>query len=365
MPKMPKMTTMKKKNDRSPQKTTTSTMEEIEKNDEEEGIRESASTLPTDQKELGEVLHAPEDRLEVHQDPEASGRPSKAPERAGDNSPKKTLPGGYILQANQPGTLSQLLQDPEAGGEVLQDPEAIRRLTMTPERAWSNQIKKRLFTIGRDTNKEDVYVGKVIQAKMTIEERMKKEMRDKKLEEVRRRVIQTPKNKRDRREDGLWDEATTELGKTPDSSHRSQEGSRSNRKLQTPLTSFLIHQTPAQRRAAIQKRSSSNFQKEADSRMSSSPGSPALRRSKGMRTGARKGAEDKGKEVQKTGKVSSIRNFFEFQAKTSPTRSEEQAGYNNNTGFIPLCTTMCSRGDNKTQRGSQTGSHIEERISSE
>ena len=265
MPKMPKMTAMKKKNDRSPQKTTTPAMEDIEKKAEEERerIRESDSTLPTDLKELGGVLHDPEDQVEVHQDPEASGRPSKAPERAGDNSPKKTSPGGYILQANQPGTLSQLLQDPEAGGEVQQDPEAIRRLTMTPERAWSNQIKKRLFTIGRDTNKEDVYVGKVIQAKMTIEERMKKEMRDKKLEEVRRRVIQTPKTKRDRREDGVWDEATTEPGMTSDSNSRSQEGSRSNRKLQTPLTSFLIPQTLAERRASIQKRSN-QVQKEAD-----------------------------------------------------------------------------------------------------
>ena len=100
--------------------------------------------------------------------------------------------------------------------------------------------------------------------------------------------------------------------------------------------------------------------------MSSSSGSPALRRSKGMRTGVRKAAEDREKDVQKTGKVSSIRNFFEYQARTSPTKSEEQATHNNNAGFIPLCTTMCSRVENTNQRGSQAkGSHIEEEISPE
>ena len=208
-------------------------------------------------------------------------------------------------------------------------------------------------------------MGKVLQAKMTIEEKMKKEMRDRKLEEVRRRVIQTPKTKRDRREDGIWDETNTQPGMTSDSNSRSQEGSRSNRKLQTPLTSFLIPQTLAERRASIQKRSS-QFQKEADIRMSSSFGSPALRRSRGMMTGVRKAVEDKEKDVKKAGKVNTIRNFFEKQARTSPTQLEEQASYNNNAGCVSMCTMICSAVRDTNQRGPQEkGSHLREENSPE
>ena len=98
-----------------------------------------------------------------------------------------------------------------------------------------------------------MYMGKVLQAKMTIEERMKKEMRDKKMEEVRRRIIQTPKNKRDRREDGTWEEIDVQPAVKFDKEPRSQEGSGTNRKMQTPLTSFLVSQTLEEKRASSRR----------------------------------------------------------------------------------------------------------------
>ena len=126
---------------------------------------------------------------------------------------------------------------------VLHDPEAIE----TPEKKWANKIQKKMFTIGRETNKEDMYSGRVLQAKMTIEERLRKEKREKMLEGLRKRMILTPMKKRDRSDDGEWMESQEDDKDLPPrtTESRSQEDATSPTKMtQTPLTSYMVHQTP-------------------------------------------------------------------------------------------------------------------------
>ena len=117
---------------------------------------------------------------------------------------KKTPPKYTTNNAQEKKTLPWQKKDNETtrACQLPQDPEAPKAPTMTPEKRWSSQLIKKLFTIGKDTENEDKFSSRVIQARMTIEERIRKEQRDKTLELMRKRMILTPQKKRSRREDG-------------------------------------------------------------------------------------------------------------------------------------------------------------------
>ena len=252
----------------------------------------------------------------------------------------------------------QLLQDQGGKVKVHHDPEADRSQIMTPERLWSNKVTKRLFTIGRETKEEDQYTGMVLKAKMTIEERLRKELREKKMEELRSRIIVTPKAKRERKTDGDWERVTLPLIVPEDSASRSQGDSLTPRRLtQTPLSSFMIPQTLEERRAALNKR---EHQLNKSRQMSSSFSSPALRSRSRKMTGVRRMAEDEGEDKKKGEKVNKIKNFFEERARSANTSSEEELPNNNTTMCKPKCTMICSEGVKSAQRGEQKkGSHFE------
>ena len=77
---------------------------------------------------------------------------------------------------------------------------------------------------------------------MTIEERMRKEKRDKILEDIRKPIILTPGSKRGRKAEEEWDQTQPSAG-TPSPSLAGGSG-RHKRTTQTPIQSFLVTQTP-------------------------------------------------------------------------------------------------------------------------
>ena len=354
--RMPKTLKMKKKKMGSTEKIERSSERKTKKTQQDQQEDQDFPAV-TEKKEDPKLVQQDAEAVGVVQhDPEADMGQSMISRRVWTNPIKKKLEFKINeVSATMPG-LDQLPHHPEARRVVQQDPEAGRSHTMTPEKAWSNSINKKLFTIGRDTQEEDLYVGKVLRAKMTIEEKMKKEMRDRKLEEVRRRIILTPKGKRNRCEDGNWEGEEEQRAVQSGMGDRSQEGSGTIRKLQTPLTSFLVSQTIEERRAAIGKRSA-RVKNEEDSQMSSYFGSPALRkRGRGRVTGTRKTEEGRKGDSKKEGKVLGIRDYFEGKAEVSKFENKNSRQDNNNAGWDSAslkCTMVCSSVRNETQRETQ------------
>ena len=120
---------------------------------------------------------------------------------------KKTPPKDTTTNAKEEKILpwSTCEDETRRASQVQQDPEAAEAPTMTPEKRWSKKVINKLFTIGKDTEEEEKFSSKVLQARMTIEERLRKEQRDKALELMRKRMILTPNKKRNRQEDGEWE----------------------------------------------------------------------------------------------------------------------------------------------------------------
>ena len=204
---------------------------------------------------------------------------------------------------------------------------------------------------------------------MTIEERLRKEQRDKALELMRKRMILTPNKKRNRQEDGEWEGVGQQTSgqTTGEDRGRSQEGSpKPPRSIQTPVTRFLMPQTPEDRRLALSRMQRPRLRKEEDSQMSSSFASPLLKKSGRWETGSEE--EDKKTATKKrmSKKMIDIKDYFENQAKKQENEPKKMQPNNNNAVSDPVCTLVCSRGADLTQRGQDSrGSHFEARISPE
>ena len=120
---------------------------------------------------------------------------------------------------------------------------------MTPKR---NEQKpgKINFNLGRQTaeDEEDDPIGKVIKAKMQIEERIRKEKRDRMLEELRKPIILTPGSKRGRREEGEWEQPSADAG----TSTSCQAGALNPKMKQKPIQSRdvlpVLNASPANER---------------------------------------------------------------------------------------------------------------------
>ena len=177
---------------------------------------------------------------------------------------------------------------------------------MTPRRSRKVTPMKKEQRLGKiDFNfgriEDDDQRGKVRKAKMQIEEKIRKEKRDKMLEKVRKPIILTPGSKRGRRDEGEWEQPGADAG-TPGSS---QAGGTIQRMKQTPIQSFLVSQTLA----AVPDKD--------DTVMSASSASPSLRKTATKRTGVRKIQEEAKKEQKNTGKVNIIARYFEQDQKTN------------------------------------------------
>ena len=108
------------------------------------------------------------------------------------------------------------------------------------------------FNLGSFSKVEDDEMGKVKMAKMTIEERVRKEKRDKIMEEIRKPIILTPGSKRGRQEEEEWDQLQPGTGGTAASLLGGSK--RRSRMTQTPVQSFLVTQTPEERKIIIEKK---------------------------------------------------------------------------------------------------------------
>ena len=194
---------------------------------------------------------------------------------------------------------------------------------MTPRRSRKvtpmkkeQRLGKIDFNFGRGEIEDDDQRGKVRKAKMQIEEKIRKEKRDKMLEKVRKPIILTPGSKRGRRDEGEWEQPGADAG-TPGSSQA--EGTIQRMK-QTPIQSFLVSQTLEARRSSWEIHS--KVRKAAvpdkdDTVMSASSASPSLRKTATKRTGVRKIQEEAKKEQKNTGKVKIIARYFEQDQKTN------------------------------------------------
>ena len=224
-------------------------------------------------------------------------------------------------------------------------------------------MMKMMFVIGKEINQEEKFSGRVLQARMTLEENIKKEKRDRMMEEVRKRMVLTPRRKRERQDDGEWmhypiaepalQPQAAEI-RSQETEIKSQEDVTINiRKVQTPVTSFLVHQTPEDRRKPI-GRQRNTFRNKIN-QMSSSFGSPQLKQRKGWKTGAWRKEEEAGSRKRMSGKMFDITSFFESKTRETENENERSHYDNNNPVFNQQCTMMCSDGEKTNQRGSEAG----------
>ena len=75
----------------------------------------------------------------------------------------------------------------------------------TPVRNFQKTSKSN-FNLGSFSKIEDDKLGKVKKAKMTIEDRVRKEKRDKMMEDTRKPIILTPGSKRGRHDEEEWEQ---------------------------------------------------------------------------------------------------------------------------------------------------------------
>jgi hypothetical protein len=105
------------------------------------------------------------------------------------------------------------------------------------------------FTIGaaRAESKGDYAMkrGTVMEAKKKLEDKIRKEKREKKIEEVRKPLLATPTRKRERQDEGDWQHS-----KEPEDVRKTAAGTPMTPKMltQTAMGSFLVHQTVEERR---------------------------------------------------------------------------------------------------------------------
>ena len=142
--------------------------------------------------------------------------------------------------------------------------------------------------------------GTVLDAKIKLEDIIRKERRDKKVEEVRRPLLSTPTGKRCRQEAGDWHQ---------------QEDKEEDRKVvvpvvKTPLGPYLVYQSLEERRNSLKKKVTSKIPD-----MSSSPTlKPRRRALPGRRVAKRSAREDQ--EV--VGRVRNISKMFEMPKSLLP-----------------------------------------------
>ena len=136
------------------------------------------------------------------------------------------------------------------------------------------------FTIGaaRAESKGDYAMkrGTVMEAKKKLEDKIRKEKREKKIEEVRKPLLATPTRKRERSDESDWQHS-----KEPEDVRKTVTGTPMTPKMltQTAIGSFLVHQTVEERRKIF--KSSCKENKVPD--MSASPALKSRKRTKSGR----------------------------------------------------------------------------------
>ena len=149
------------------------------------------------------------------------------------------------------------------------------------------------------------------------------------LEGMRKRIILTPTQKRERHEAGGWATSTEDK-----SANRVRTPIAIAKPVlqQTPLHSFLIPQTIEDRRKAIAKKMlpSLGARKEDDSQKSSSFGSPKLRKREGRKIGAKKMVGTAPEEGKNKPRVKDIAHYFEGKAEPTNISHCSKASSNNN-----------------------------------
>ena len=95
---------------------------------------------------------------------------------------------------------------------------------------------------------QDKVIGRVRQVRMNIEEKIRKEKRDKMVEEIRKPLLTTPGGKRGRREDEDREGKERHDGDTP----ATRPMSPMIKMTQTPIQSFLVAQTLEERKRSFQ-----------------------------------------------------------------------------------------------------------------
>ena len=180
-------------------------------------------------------------------------------------------------------------------------------------------------------------------AKMEIEERMKRQQRDKKMEEARKRIVETPNKKRGRQDAGGWAVQTVQpavAALSPGSGARTPTGAQ--KMLQTPMQTFLVHQSVEDRRKSIARRMRTrtpSTRNEADQKMSASSASPALKMGRGRKTGARMTSEND-RNIRPN--VLSMKKFFDDKAKLTQSLQNGDGQDNNNAVSANKMQIVCS-----------------------
>ena len=235
-----------------------------------------------------------EERQEDQPQPRRRADPCKEQEDAGELSPS-TPP--------QKKSMKKTTRSPHLPAKVI--PRKLTPRTVKKTSKTSSILHPPSFTIGNlSSGEEDDKIGKVKQARMTIEEKLRKEKRDKMVEEVRKPILMTPGSKRGRQEDAEWNSPKeTERESTPGLLGRS-----GRRKMtQTPMNNFLVHQTPAERVIIHEKKDIRR--KSMD--MSSSSASPTLKKRAGRAGRPRRVQEVTGTLPMSAGKVMLLSKYFE------------------------------------------------------
>ena len=201
----------------------------------------------------------------------------------------------------------------------------------------------RKFTIGRPMANETVTLGKVQRMKMGLEQKIRQSKRWEAVEDTRKRILTPAKAKRTRGEEGEWSSTPTvipaqhsALDQPEVQTGRPPQPQAIQRRIQTPISSFLVPQTLEEREAALQisvkpRNNRKNIPKIKKAERSSSPdASPSLRKRVEQKTGA--GTVKKGDEqiLRKSRKMTTIFAIIQKQEDRSNTIISGPKQDNNN-----------------------------------
>lgn len=117
----------------------------------------------------------------------------------------------------------------------------------------------RNFTIGHSQEDEASNIGKVRRMRQELEKKIRQGKRWEAVEDTRKRILTPAKAKRTRGEDGEWESIISLTADQPDTLYQPAAHARgqamledTKKRIQTPIRSFLVSQTPEERQASLQ-----------------------------------------------------------------------------------------------------------------
>jgi hypothetical protein len=186
------------------------------------------------------------------------------------------------------------------------------------------------FSLGTDSGDEEEKVGRVKKAKMSIEEKLRKEKRAKIMEDIRKPIILTPGSKRGRNIQEEWEQLQP-CGGAESTPGQATPARRGQKMSQTPIRSFLVSETAEERKNKMKRVQKPGATAARATDRSSSVASPNLKRAIKKTEKIKRVPEVTRGIKMSAGKVTLISKMFETASKAPNMTHKQPEQHNHNT----------------------------------